>query len=248
MSRKPRQISSTGIYHVMLRGNNCKPVFLDDMDYGKFLKDLRRVKEQSGFFLYAYCLMRNHVHLLIKEGREPIALILKRIEISYAYYFNHKYHCIGHLFQDRFCSKTVESDAYLINLIRYISQNPVDAGMTDSPENYIWLGCAGVKADDLIDQEDILTIMEKDSLELLTGASDQWKYLKNTAILPMNDAEAEKRICEICQCSCAAELAELPAKKRDHAIRQALSAGVSIRRLSKLSGISKSTIERASKG
>jgi putative transposase len=72
--------------------------------------------------------MDNHVHILINEGSDEIGRIMKRINISYAYYFNKKYDRIGHLFQDRFKSEGIESDVYLLSAVRYIHNNPVKAG------------------------------------------------------------------------------------------------------------------------
>ena len=90
------------------------------------------------FDIYAYCLMDNHVHLLINEGDDEIGKIMKRINISYAYYFNKKYGRIGHLFQDRFKSEGIDSDAYLLSVVRYIHNNPVKAGLVKNIEEYKW--------------------------------------------------------------------------------------------------------------
>ena len=117
------------------------------MTHFKFIKLLHHSvhpKDEKGLelpplcFLYAYCLMPNHIHLLIKESQEGIGSVIKRIAISYASYFNHKYQRIGHLFQDRFKSEPVDDMNYFITLIRYIHQNPVAAGITSNVEDYVW--------------------------------------------------------------------------------------------------------------
>jgi REP element-mobilizing transposase RayT len=82
--------------------------------------------------------MDNHVHLLINEGDDEIGKIMKRINISYSYYFNKKYGRIGHLFQDRFKSEGIDSDAYLLSVVRYIHNNPVKAGLVKNIEEYKW--------------------------------------------------------------------------------------------------------------
>ena len=107
MPRQARTISATNVYHAILRGVNKQQVFEDDEDYIRFLNVLRRqtqpdVDAQGQTFqprchVYAYCLMGNHVHLLLKEGSETISDIIKRITSSYVYY-NHKYDRVGHLF------------------------------------------------------------------------------------------------------------------------------------------------------
>ena len=113
----------------MLRGINQQQIFEDEEDNLRFLETLFKYKQQCGYEIYAYCLMGNHVHILLKEGKEDLTLVLKRIAGSYVYWYNWKYHRSGHLFQDRFKSEPVENDIYFLTVIRYIHQNPVKAGV-----------------------------------------------------------------------------------------------------------------------
>ncbi len=141
MPRQRRAYSATQIYHIMVRGNAGRDIFLDDDDKNKFIRILSHKERQTEFKLYAFCLMKNHFHLSLKEGHENISNIMRRINTAYAVYFNKKYQLSGHLFQNRFKSENVENDAYLISLIRYIHQNPVKAGIVLSPEEYQWSSC-----------------------------------------------------------------------------------------------------------
>lgn len=118
MPRQQRKKSSSGIYHVMLRGINQQQIFHDDEDNKKFIKVLADCKAVSEFEIFAYCLMRNHVHILIKEGKEPLDLIFKRIGGRYVYWYNTKYNRVGHLFQDRYKSEPVETDEYFLMVLR----------------------------------------------------------------------------------------------------------------------------------
>lgn len=122
----------------MLRGNERKELFYDDEDRNRFLDILNKIKENGNYHIYTYCLMNNHVHLLIREGKDIIHRSMKRICVSYVYYFNNKYQRIGHLFQDRFRSEPVEGEAYVLAAARYIHNNPVKAGMAESAEDYKW--------------------------------------------------------------------------------------------------------------
>ena len=90
MARMPRKESGTGIYHVMLRGTDRRIIFSDDEDCERFLETMRRTKRDALFQLFAYCLMGNHVHLLLKEGEEPLGVTFKRIGVSYVHYYNWK--------------------------------------------------------------------------------------------------------------------------------------------------------------
>jgi len=138
MPRDPRKKSSTDIYHIMLRGINKQAIFNDSEDYEKFLQTLKDCKKISQFELFAYCLMSNHVHLLLKEGKESLELIFKRIGARYVFWFNWKYKRCGHLFQDRYKSEAIEDDRYFLAVLRYIHQNPKKAGLCATVDEYKW--------------------------------------------------------------------------------------------------------------
>ncbi|MGM0396751.1 MAG: REP-associated tyrosine transposase [Bacillota bacterium] len=138
MPRKPRRLSNSRIYHVMIRGNEKKDIFFKDKDKNKLIRILKRINSEDGHYLYAYCIMNNHAHFVIKEGNENISKIMKRINTSYATYYNKKYSRVGHVFQDRFKSEPVEDERYLLEVIRYVHNNPVKAGMVSEPENFPW--------------------------------------------------------------------------------------------------------------
>lgn len=137
MPRHKRKLSETGIYHVMLRGINGKIIFADDEDNKRFIQSVNKARRNGNFLLYAYCLMGNHVHLLIKEN-EKIGKSIKRIAVSFVQWYNKKYDRYGHLFQNRFKSEAVEDDTYLLVVLRYIHQNPVKAGVCQLPIDYNW--------------------------------------------------------------------------------------------------------------
>jgi putative transposase len=143
MPRKAREKSETGIYHVMIRGSNKQEIFHDDQDFARFLETLELVKRKTELKINGWCLMPNHAHLLLGEGKEAISLAMKRIGVSYAWFYNWKYQTIGHLFQDRFRSEKVEDDAYLMTVIRYIHQNPVKAGIVKRTLDWNWSSCHG---------------------------------------------------------------------------------------------------------
>lgn len=138
MPRQARKKSKCGIYHIMLRGINRQDIFEDNEDREKFIETLRQYKEKIGYELYGYCLMSNHVHLLVKEGKESFSVTMKRISSSYVYWYNWKYERCGHLFQERYKSEVVEYDGYLLTVLRYIHQNPVKAGIVTDIAKYEW--------------------------------------------------------------------------------------------------------------
>ena len=138
MPRQRRKLGESKTYHVMIRGNERKNLFLDNEDKVRFLDTLYEKNKEQNYEVLAYCLMDNHVHLLINEGRDEIARVMKRINVSYAYYFNKKYKRVGHLFQDRYKSEIIDSDSYLLSAARYIHRNPVKAAITNQAAQYEW--------------------------------------------------------------------------------------------------------------
>ena len=246
MPRKPRQLSNTGIYHVMLRGADRRIIFADDEDCARFLQTLQSVKEKSNFQLFAYCLMGNHVHLLMRECDEPLGDVMKRVGCSYVYYYNRKYELRGHLFQDRFRSEKVEDDAYFLDVLRYIWQNPIHAGLCRDSMDYPWLGCSGIHpASDLLDELGELTDLDRDGLLKLVYQECAAEHLEDDGSGRMTDREAISKLLEAGVCTTVQEIGGWDKLRRDAAISAALDMGVSIRQLARLTGISKNTIARA---
>lgn len=137
MARQAREKSMTGIYHVMLKGIDSRNIFMDDEDKMYFMEKLNRAKEMGEFKLYAYCLMDNHVHLLMKEGEE-LGVSIKRITVGYVRFHNQKYGREGHLFQNRYSSEAVADERYLLTVLRYIHNNPLKAHLVTSQSEYKW--------------------------------------------------------------------------------------------------------------
>ena len=145
MPRANRLRSQSGIYHVILRGVNKQRIFENPSDYEAFSRIMLNVRDKDtqqnplsepNFFLYAYCIMDNHVHLLIQPNIAELSNIMKRIMTSYAIRFNFTYERVGHLFQDRYKSEPVEDAKYFYTLLQYIHNNPVKAGICSAPDKY----------------------------------------------------------------------------------------------------------------
>lgn len=139
MPRIARLISATGIYHVLSRGHNRRAIFLDTHDYQCYLDELTRFKETFPCQCYHFCLMPNHVHLLVKTERlELLTAIMRRVQQTYQFHWRRRYGLVGHLWQGRFKSIPIEKEAYLLECGRYIDRNPVRAGLCKIPEEYPW--------------------------------------------------------------------------------------------------------------
>ena len=245
MPRRARKKSSTGIYHIMIRGVDKRVIFMDDEDCCRFLDSMQKAKRKSGFQLYAYCLMGNHVHLFLKEEAEPLEIIFRRVGSSYAHYFNWKYQLHGHFYQDRFRSEIIETDEYFLDVVRYICQNPVKAGLCGNPFDYPWLGCSRVtEKDDLLDDFENYTDLRGESLLRFVNEPCDGEHLEYSGAKRLTDREAAEHLQTVCGCESVLEIAGLSDDLRYDAVEKAIDCGISIRQLSRLTGISKSIIER----
>ena len=121
MPRTGRAKSKTKIYHLILRGINKQTIFEDDEDRIKFIQTLKECKNRSSMEIFAYCLMSNHIHLLIKEGKEDLGITMRRLGAMYVYWYNCARQAC-HLFQDRYKSENVEDRNYLLTVLRHIHQ------------------------------------------------------------------------------------------------------------------------------
>ncbi|MBS4539473.1 transposase [Clostridium sp. D2Q-11] len=138
MSRTARVISPTEYYHVMMRGINKEAIFRDEKGKIFFINILKVQAIEELIEVVAYCIMDNHVHLVLKGKIDNLTLAIKRINIRYAMKFNKHMDRIGHVFQDRFKSEVILNDTHLFQVIRYVHNNPVKANMIKNPSEYEW--------------------------------------------------------------------------------------------------------------
>lgn len=253
MPRNAREKSSTGIYHIMLRGINRQVIFEDDEDREKLLETIRHYKKVSNYQIYGYCLMDNHVHLLIKEEIEPLSLVMKRICGRFVYLFNSKYDRCGHLFQERYKSETVESDTYFLTVLRYIHQNPLKAGITKKVSDYKWSSYQEYMNSSIITDVDFALGMfssnnRQKAIELFvdfTNTQNNDKCLEHVDKMRVPDIEIKDILASQYSVSNINHLHQLDRQKRHEIIKaMKLLEGVTARQLSRVTGISKSTIDR----
>ncbi len=137
MPRNNRIKHFTFIYHVMVRSISEVPLFKDDDDKDKYLFYIQKYQKEFGFKIYAYCLMTTHGYFIIDANGSDISKVMHDINQCYAQYYNYKHKRHGHLFQDRFKSKVVDSESYLFSLSAYIHNNPTDIeGYETCPEKF----------------------------------------------------------------------------------------------------------------
>jgi putative transposase len=138
MPRSPRAEFEPGVYHVIARGNRRQLLYVDDADHTRYLGRLGRIVALMRWSCMAFCLMRNHVHLLIETRVPNLSVGMQRLHGPYAQYFNHRHKKVGHLFQGRFKAVPIVSDAQFCMVAAYIANNPVAARLCQDAGEWRW--------------------------------------------------------------------------------------------------------------
>lgn len=143
MPRHARLVLPNCPHHIIQRGHNHQAVFAGDDDYLYYLDNLKEWKSELGCKLYAYCLMTNHVHLVIDPGDDPenLALLMKRVAGRQTRYVNTLEKRSGSLWEGRYKSSPINANEYLLACCRYVELNPLRAGMVNDPAKYPWSSC-----------------------------------------------------------------------------------------------------------
>ena len=162
MARRPRLFAAGVLYHVIVRGNQRQKTFTSQSDYRAYIERLARYRKKYDCVVHAYCLMPNHVHLLVESSEHPLSKFMQGLQQSYSQYFNRKHRQSGHVFEGRYKAIICQKDQYLLELIRYIHLNPVRAGMVKSPELYRYSGDHAYlqgKGSEIVDPAKVLSML-----------------------------------------------------------------------------------------
>jgi len=251
--RVARIKSKSGIYHIIMRGINRQIVFEENEDCVKFIQTLQKYKAICKYRLYAYCLMGNHLHLLLMEGTEPLGNAMRRICSSYVLWYNKKYDRVGYLFQDRFKSEPVEDDGYFLTVLRYIFQNPVKAGIVTKIKDYKWTNYTDyIEESNKTDTDFVLDIFNtnreraiRSFIEYINKTNDD-KCLDIPGKRQLTDEDAKKIIKDHCHIYNTLDLHKFDVNKRNQYLKELKEGyGLSIRQIERLTGIGRGIIQRA---
>ncbi len=247
MPRRARNISTSGYVHVIVRGNGKQLLFEDSNDYRHYLRKLESYCIDTEVRVCAYCLMDNHVHLLIKGDSSAIMLLMKKIGVSYSWYYNKKYDRVGHLFQDRYKSEVIENEAYLLTVFRYILKNPQKAGIC-SAAYYPWNSYTYYDAP--------LPFMELSTIRELLGDFREYKEFIEQEDDDQGLEYSESRHTDIWAKEEIKRCLGIPSgtvlqnygkKERDLALVKLKERGLSERQISRITGIGRSIVQNAGK-
>jgi len=248
MGRVARKKSTSGVYHVIIRGIGKQILFEDKNDGYRFLQIVKKYKEQQEILLYCYCMMENHVHLLICDKNMNIDIFMKKIETSYAFHYNDKYERVGNLFQGRYQSEPVENDTYFMIVFRYILQNPIKSGICNIDE-YLWSSYKEYA-------NNYSGITDKEfAIKHFNGKNNLLNFvntLNNDNCLdikapPIKDTVAIDIIRKELNVKSGTALQNFSKKDRNQSLKLLVAKGLSMRQIERLTGISKDIIYRATK-
>lgn len=248
MPRKARLVSNTGIYHILLRGINRQVIFEDDEDFGVFLGVLAKYKMEFCCQIYAYCLMENHIHLLMKIPSNDLQHFMRKVGTKYVYWYNWKYDRVGGLFQDRYKSEPVENDAYFRTVFRYIHQNPVKAGICKTAAMYqqsSYKDYINPNPNQITDTSITISMLGDDLFQESHNICNEDKCLELKAVKRINDDEAKWIIRKICGCGSAPEFQALQVSARNQYLKELKRNGLSIKQIERLTGINRGLVQKA---
>ena len=137
MPNNPRSHANSKTYHIIFKGVDNQNIFYEDKDRNIFLKQLSDTKKKYEYQIYAYCLMDNHIHLVIGIEDDVFSTAMQSLLIRYVRYFNRKYDRIGPLMQSRFKSKNIDNTLYFLRVCRYVHRNPQNSNISRL-EDYKW--------------------------------------------------------------------------------------------------------------
>ncbi len=231
----------------MLRGVNRQQIFYDEEDFMHLQHLLAQYKTVCGYKLFAYCIMGNHIHFLLKTGKEPLEIVFKRLGTAFVYWYNAKYERVGHLFQDRFRCEPVENESYFYVVLRYILRNPVAAGLCRFPEEYPYSSArAYIKGEGgITDTEEVLHRFGREELQsyLAQDNEDQCMEMEEVIKKRVTDSAAREQILQEFGTITPSAGCAKNRQAFSMSIKKLHDQGISIRQISRLTGLSKRIIE-----
>lgn len=251
MPRQARERANSGFYHVVLRGNGRQVIFEDDRDRRDFLEGLREHSAASGVRVIAWCLMDNHVHLIVEDGEEALSEMLQRLSGEYAQRFNRRSGHAGHVFESRFKSHAIEDDGYLLQAVRYVHNNPAKAGIC-ATDDYAWssygeyLGRRRAYGDVVAATSLVLELCGGvEGFVVFSREGGGTYYFDGGRRIP--DGEMGEVARSFLGDVEPREVGSLPRPERNLLLRGLRQSGLSVRQIERLTGIGHGTITRVTK-
>lgn len=249
MARKARVQSKTGIYHIIIRGIEEMNVFAKDAEKERFLSVVERYKVICGYEVYGYAVLDNYVHLVIKENEIKLGNIMKRIGVKFVSEYNSAHQRTGSVFYDRFKSEVVESEEYLVQVLRFIHQEPVRFGAVMDINRYAYSSQQSYnkELDGLVDRQKVM--------EIFGGSLARFKRFMNELTddscmeanrTRISDEELAEKLLSLADVETRQQLKMLTKSTRNRLLREIKElSGASVWQLSRVSGFSQAVVANA---
>ena len=245
MPRQARTHSESGYMHLIAKGNGNQILFADRSDYLFYLSLLQKYAADTNIEILAYCLMDNHVHLLIRDEGRNVSMFVQKLNGSYTGWFNAKYERSGHLFQDRFKSENVDDEVYLVRVFRYILNNPQKAGLC-AVSDYEWSSYHEYgKPDSFVKTGIFLELIgnTQEYIDYVTAQNDD-ECMEYEPIVK-NDDWAMAVIRKTLGVESGMALQKWDRNKRNAALKLLREKGLKIRQIERLTGINRGEIQKS---
>lgn len=244
MPRAVRIYGESGYMHIYTRGNNKQIIFEDKADYIYYLNLLKNYCSEIGIRICCFCLMDNHVHLLIYDLEQNIPKLMKRLNAAYSGYFNWKYKRTGHLFEGRYNSIPIESEEYLLRAFRYILNNPKKANICIA-KDYLWSSYSRYgKSESFVDTsvfQDLIGNWE----DYESFVSADYEDCPELETFTRDDNWAKAVMRDVLRIKNGSDLQHYDANARNESLQVLKSRGLTIRQIERLTGISQNIINNA---
>lgn len=253
MARRARSEggSSSGIYHVTCRGAGRRDIFEDEQDMMYYLERLAVLAPDCGIIVLAWCLMGNHVHLLVEGDASDLTRLMRRLNTSHSRRFNGRHGHVGPVFQGRYRATAVESDGHLLDALIYIHRNPEAAGVS-SMDSWRWssygeyFGHPDPELPRLCDRSRI-ELMGVDLLEAHGFQGEIEMIDPSQGRRALSDIEVRERAASLFGPEPGGAIARMAKPQRDDALRRLSGMGASVRQIERLTGIGRNTVHRATR-
>lgn len=248
MPRTARQVSRSGWYHVIARGNGRQLLFEDDADRERFCRLMVEHLEDAEVSLGAWCLMSNHVHLLVEDPQQRLSQAMHGLETAYALRFNARTGHVGAVFQGRFKSIPIESDRQLLAVVRYIHENPERAGVARA-DSYRWSSFHEYAGSfELCDAPALRDLMEEYGGFAALCADERFEGYVERSNGRIADEDALVAARAALTGGDPAKLKELAVARRNEGLQQLRSFGLTVKQIERLTGIGRAVIARETRG
>lgn len=245
--RAARRVAESGFYHVVTRGNGKQIIFESDDDRAAFVKLLKECTNAEGVSVIAWCLMDNHVHIILLDPDGRLSEVMRTLLTRYANRFNARTGHVGHVFQERFYSEAIESDRQLLAAVRYVHLNPEKGGLC-AADKYRWSSYSeyvGSESAQLARTEIVLDMLQgpEGFISLIRESGDACAYVPRFGLMDEADALTVATDALLAAGLCApGDVKGLSKPRRNKAIVVLSELGFSIRRIERVTGVGRGTI------